>query len=390
MSKILYFGRASLMALLLAALATGVAFARGGGGGGGHGGGGGGGFHGGGGGGFRGGGGWGGGYRGGGYSGGWSGGTRAGTFNSVAPSHAWSGGEFAHPGTAYSANRLNSGSGWNNLNHGWTGQHGNWTGHHEWDNYFGRGGYGGWGWGGYWPWFAGWGLGWGWGYPYDYGYYYPDAGDYYYSYAPTGDASGGAVVDSGAAAPEQFASTPGIAPAVSTATGAQQEANEALQYYSAARESFFQGDYHNALRLAGHAGVDAPRNPKVHELTSLALFALGNYRAAASEAHAAMALGAIADWKDLYGYYNDANKYTTELRALETAAASHAQDAADHFLLGYHYLMIGARDNATTQFASAAKLTPGDKLASHYLQELKSHAPLTPPEMATRPGGKTM
>ena len=30
----------------------------------------------------------------------------------------------------------------------------------------------------------------------------------------------------------------------------------------------------------------APGNPRVHELISLALFALGNYQAAASEAHA--------------------------------------------------------------------------------------------------------
>ena len=50
--------------------------------------------------------------------------------------------------------------------------------------------------------------------------------------------------------------------------------------------------------------VDAP-NPRAHELISLALFALGQYGPAASEAHAAMALGTIADWKDLYAYYND-------------------------------------------------------------------------------------
>ena len=159
----------------------------------------------------------------------------------------------------------------------------------------------------------------------------------------------------------------------------QQGANEALQFYSEARTAFLEGDYHNALRLGGHAAVDAPRNPKVHELISLALFALGNYRPAASEAHAAMALGAIADWKDLYAYYNDANKYTTQLRALEKAAESNPKNAADHFLLGYQYLMTGARDNAKTEFADAVKLTPKDKLASHYLQELQSNSPLTPP-----------
>jgi Flp pilus assembly protein TadD len=136
--------------------------------------------------------------------------------------------------------------------------------------------------------------------------------------------------------------------------------------------------------------VEAPRNPKVHELTSLALFASGDYRAAAGEAHAAMALGTIAEWKDLYAYYNDVNKYTAQLRALEKAVAANPKDAAEHFLLGYQYLMIGTRDNAKIQFADAAKLTPGDKLAAYYLKELQSNAPLAPPEMASRPQGKAM
>ena len=88
-----------------------------------------------------------------------------------------------------------------------------------------------------------------------------------------------------------------------------------MKFYSKARAAFLHGDYQNALRLASHAAVDAPRNPKVHELISLALFALGNYGPAAGEAHAAMALGPIADWKDLFGYYNDAEKYTAQLAA---------------------------------------------------------------------------
>ena len=135
--------------------------------------------------------------------------------------------------------------------------------------------------------------------------------------------------------------------------------------------------------------MDAPRNPKVHELISLALFALGKYAPAAGEAHAAMALGTIADWNDLYAYYNDVNKYTTQLRALEKAAEGNPKDAADHFLLGYQYLMTGARDNAKTQFAEAVKLTPSDKLASHYLQQLQSNSPLTPPPMVSQPKDKS-
>jgi Flp pilus assembly protein TadD len=293
---------------------------------------------------------------------------RAGSFNSFAPYRGWSGGQFTR-------------------NSNWAGQRGNWYGRHEWDNYFNRGRYAGWGWGGYWPWYGGWGLGWDWGYPYDYGYYYPNAGEYYYSYAPDfGDSS--VVLNPVAAAPQQLADS--SARALATSAGDQQAAGAAIQFYSEARADFLEGDYRNALRLGGHAAVEAPRNPKIHELISLALFALGNYRAAAGEAHAAMALGAIADWKDLYAYYNNVDKYTAQLRALEKAAAGNPKDAAEHFLLGYQYLMTGARDSAKTEFADAVKLAPSDKIAAHYLQQLQANAPITPPQMASRPRGQSL
>ena len=182
----------------------------------------------------------------------------------------------------------------------------------------------------------------------------------------------------------------------------QQAGGDGLQYYSEARAAFLEGDYRRTVRLAGHAAVDAPRNAKVHELISLTLFALHDYGPAASEAHAAMALGPIADWNDLVGYYYDSAtqtsqlatlevaKYTTQLRALEKASADNPKSAATHFLLGYQYLMIGARENAKAQFADAVKLVPGDKLAAHYLQELQANSPLTPPAMASKPQGTAL
>jgi Flp pilus assembly protein TadD len=73
---------------------------------------------------------------------------------------------------------------------------------------------------------------------------------------------------------------------------------------------------------------------------------------------------------------------------LEKASAEKPKSAAEHFLLGYHYLMTGARDDAKTELAEAVKLTPNDKLASHYLQQLQSNSPLTPPQMAAKPNGE--
>jgi hypothetical protein len=386
----------------------------------------------------------------------------AGSFSSVAPSLARSGGQFTHnfagrsnfarstfAGSSNFAGR-NSFAGrnfasQNNLtnrtgnfsgrysnsigrNGKWAGRYGdlaghngNRYGHHDWDRYFAHDGRGGWGWDGYWPSYGSWGLDS--GYPNNYGYYYPNAGDYYYSYAPSnyyaptnyGDYNAptdygtyyapsdygdtGVVGQLAMAVPQQPSTS---AAPVPTIDEDQQGTGDALQYYSKAREAFLQGDYRGALRLACHAGVEEPQNPKVHELSSLALFALHNYSPAAGEAHAAMSMGKIADWKELCAYYYDAEKYTTrvgvlevakytaQLRALEKAVADNPKSAAEHFLLGYQYLMIGARDNAKTQFAETLKLTPSDKLADSYLQQLQSNSSLTPPQMLSRPQGQSL
>ena len=253
---------------------------------------------------------------------------------------------------------------------------------HNYGNYFGHGPWNrGW-WGGYAPWYAGWGLGlglgWGVGYPYGYG----DYTDYGYDVGVPMDYSGGdAGVDPSLASAEQ---APALPQSAATATEDQQGA---LQFYSEARAAFLGGRLSqcHAARRSRRGGE--PRNPKVHELLSLALFAVGNYRPAAGKAHAAMALGTIATWDDLYAHYGEAAKYTAQLRSLEKAAEENPHSAAEHFLLGYHYLMIGAHDQAKTKLAAAVKLTPGDRLASHYLTQLQSNAPLTPPQTASRPQG---
>ncbi len=286
------------------------------------------------------------------------------------------------------ANYFNSGwgshnDGWGGHNNGWGGHNNAWGGHNNaW------GGWGGWGWGwglGWgWPW-GGWD--WGWGYPYAYSLYnyYPNYGDYYYTYPSDNVYSQpyAGTEYSAAYPPADNENYSGVntTPTTQQQATQQQTASEAEQYYDQARQYFENGDYQNALRMGAHAEIEAPGNAKVHELLSLALFATGKYAPAASEAHAAMAMGQIADWNALYGYYNDVNKYTEQLRALEKAARDNPNSAADRFLLGYQYLMIGAHDDAKAELADAVKLTPKDKLAAYYLNELNANKPLTPPPM---------
>ena len=115
------------------------------------------------------------------------------------------------------------------------------------------------------------------------------------------------------------------------------------EYFAQAREIFQSGQYQDALRLAGHAAVEAPRNPEVHELASLALFALKDYRGATMEAHAALTLGPPIDWPTLYSYYENVDTYTNQLRALEKFVHDNPKAPEGHFLLGYQFIMTGTR-----------------------------------------------
>jgi hypothetical protein len=276
---------------------------------------------------------------------------------------------------------------------------GSWDHNGNWDNH----GY--WGYNhGYWGAGWGWGWGWGWGFPFAFGFWggYPWGGyygDYFCPYGPVYSAQypvadyGYAYPDSGqyvANFPNGTASPNNEVPQPGPQAGLADDSagNEGLQYYSEGRAAFAQGDYHNALRLAGHASVEAPQNPKVHELTSLAMFATGEYRGAATAAHAALVLGTPSDWTNLYSYYNDAPKYTEQLRKLEKAVSDTPTAAAAQFLLGYHYLMTGAKAEAKKHFAEAARLTPNDKLAQHIVKQLEANQAVTPPVLPEQPGAQ--
>ncbi len=359
---------ATAAALILGPASLG--FAHGGGGGGGHGGGGGGGFHGGGGGGgFHGGGGggWGGHSFGGGWGGGGFGGGHA-VYGGFGGGHAIYGSGI---GGAYS-HGLAGGYGHGNLaNYGgqWWHNGGNWNRYNGFG--YGRYGYGGYG---FWPygWFPWSGLG-GWSGYYGYDpYYYDSYGVPGYGY------------DSYVAGYEPGVYTAAYAPAAAetsavpedsllTANGEQGTVGQ--QYLAGARDAFRQGNYRDAMRLAGHAAVETPQNADVHDLLMLAMFAEGDYRGATMEAHAAASLGQPMNWDTLYGYYGDVKPYTEQLRNLEKDVAAHPADPGARFLLGYQYLMMGHNDAAKTELTKSLLQAPKDRLAAKLLVQIGGTVP---------------
>lgn len=209
---------------------------------------------------------------------------------------------------------------------------------------------------GFFPWWAwwspGWGWGWGggdWGYPgYDYGYGYSEP----YSYG--------------------VASVPYDQPVTTDTTTSS-------DFFTQALAAFRAGNYQEALRLAGHASIDMRNDARPHELASLALFALAEYRGAAMEAHAALSLGQPADWATLYSYYNDLPTYQRQLDALTNYAGQHSDSVDAKFLLAYHNLMMGHRDLAQQQLGDVVKAAPHDQLAARLLESIGGKAPTLAP-----------
>lgn len=269
------------------------------------------------------------------------------------------------PNTMHSTPFVGHGENWNhaNWNHeNW--DHANWNWNHagvfwnhprfDWDDWW-RFGY-------VRPWI---GIGLGWPGYYDYGYSYPYYGDYYsYDVAPYSVYS-----------PET----------VETAAPVENEtpvlADEgAGDFYPQALQAFQQGDYRNSVRLATHAIVDDPKSQEAHLLLSLGLFAVGQYRGAAMEAHSVAALGAVPDWAKLIALYNnDVGPYTEQLRALEKFVHNNRSAPEGRFLLGFQYMIDGHREVARGQFLQALTLAPRDNMAA---QLLTKSGGTIPPDIA--------
>ena len=161
------------------------------------------------------------------------------------------------------------------------------------------------------------------------------------------------------------------------------DAAEGPQYHASALGAFQKRDYRNAARLANHAVIELPGDAKVHELFSLSLFAVGEYRGAAIEGHAAAALGPLSDWPGLYVYYNDLPTYTAQLDALRKFLRENPSSLDARFLLAYHDLMMGHVEKAKLLLTEVVAKSPQDKVAAQLLKQaadrLGKPAPAPPP-----------
>jgi tetratricopeptide (TPR) repeat protein len=203
---------------------------------------------------------------------------------------------------------------------------------------------------------------------------------------PTGDEAASAYPT----APSDDTATEDSGDQVSSETSTQSEdpaVRAANELFDAAREAFKRGDYATAQADVEKAIEQLRSDAVLHEFRALTLFAQGRYSEAAATLYAVLAAGPGWDWATMSSLYPDVSVYTQQLRALEDYVRKHATAGDARFLLAYHYLVLGYKDEAVKQLTEVVRLTPNDKLSAELLKALTSENPA--PAGASRPAPLT-
>jgi len=164
----------------------------------------------------------------------------------------------------------------------------------------------------------------------------------------------------------------------SDATGGESQAtadaqsSESAQMFDSALEAFKSGDYSSALARSDNALKQQPKDPVIHEVRALCLFALGKYQPAAATLNSLLASAPGMDWTTMSGLYGNADDYTTQLRALESHLRANPKDASASFVLAYHYLVLGETKPAIKALKMVVEQQPKDGTAKRMLDALSA------------------
>lgn len=155
---------------------------------------------------------------------------------------------------------------------------------------------------------------------------------------------------------------------------------------------FKEASFRDALSEFNLALTKLPGDPVVHEVRALTLFATGDFKGAAANLSALLASSPGMDWTTMSGLYGDIGLYTDQLRKLEEFTKANPSDAASHFVLAYHYLVMDADEAAITALKVVVANQPKDVVARRMLDALVPPATATastPTTVAPAPANST-
>ena len=146
--------------------------------------------------------------------------------------------------------------------------------------------------------------------------------------------------------------------------------NEANDRFDEARNAFYDGDYAKAQELVEEAIKILPSDATLHEFRALTLFAQKKYKEAAATLYAVLWAGPGWNKETMAALYPNWDTYTRQVRALEAYVKAHPDEGYAHFLLAYHYLVVGSMDQAIVQLKEVVRLDPKDQLSASLVKAL--------------------
>src|SRR5262249_30212317 len=152
-------------------------------------------------------------------------------------------------------------------------------------------------------------------------------------------------------------------------------ATAANKLFDDARALFKAGKYADAQAKDEQAIQKLPSDAALHEFRSVTLFAQGKYKESAAGLYAVLAAGPGWNWQTMQSPYADPARATKQLRALEKFLTDNPDAGYGHFLLAYHYLVLGSKETAVKELERVVKLQPDDKLSSELLKALTAPPP---------------
>lgn len=148
-----------------------------------------------------------------------------------------------------------------------------------------------------------------------------------------------------------------------------------LAVFDQARASFLAGDFEAARQQTDEALKLMPHDAVIHEFRALTLFALKRYSESAAVLHSVLAVGPGWDWTTMSQLYSSAEIYTEQLRELEAWVKDHDSLPEGHFVLAYHYLTCGHREQAASELKLVVKALPDDPVSLRMLSQLTDSDP---------------
>ena len=155
----------------------------------------------------------------------------------------------------------------------------------------------------------------------------------------------------------------------------RQRANNVNQFYEQAKAAFLQGNYRDATHLAAHAAVDDPKSPTVHLLLVLGMFATGEYRGAAMEAHAVALLGKTPAWSVVYEFLRRSGAVHEAIAGARKIRGREAETARGTILARVSLYDRRPSRRGEGRILAALRLTPRDRVAAQLLKSQGGEVP---------------